>query len=84
MPPRRHAIGTERRVQLFRKGRSQSVRIPREFELPGDEAVMRVEGGKLIIEPMKAKSLLALLASFEPIDEGYPTIDDPVPDAVIL
>lgn len=40
-----------RRVKLFRSGKSQAVRIPVEFELPGDDAVMRREGDKLIIEP---------------------------------
>jgi antitoxin VapB len=35
---------------LFNSGRKQAVRIPREFE-PGEEAVMRKEGERLIIEP---------------------------------
>lgn len=35
MPDHRH-------VRLFRNGRNQAVRIPVEFELPGDEAVMYV------------------------------------------
>ena len=38
-------MATERRVRFFRNGRNQAVRIPREFELPGDEAIMRREGG---------------------------------------
>ena len=41
----------ERVVELFRNGRNQAVRIPREFELPGSEAVMRKEGPRLVIEP---------------------------------
>ena len=44
-------MSQERRVKLFRSGRNQAVRIPREFELPGDEAVMHKEGDRLIIEP---------------------------------
>ncbi len=43
----------ERRVRLFRNGRNQAVRIPREFELPGKSAVMRKEGDKLIMEPSR-------------------------------
>ena len=31
----------ERVVKLFRNGRNQAVRVPREFELPGSEAIMR-------------------------------------------
>ena len=73
-----------RRVRLFRNGRNQSVRIPREFELPGEEAVIRKEGSKLIIEAARPKSLLELLASWEPLDEEFPHIDDPPPEPVDL
>ncbi|MEA1650965.1 AbrB/MazE/SpoVT family DNA-binding domain-containing protein [Nitrospirillum sp. BR 11164] len=66
----------ERHVKLFKNGRNQAVRIPREFELPGEDAVMRKEGDRLIIEPVKRKSLLALLAEWEPLDEGLPEIED--------
>jgi antitoxin VapB len=45
-------VATERRVSLFRNGRNQAVRIPRSFELPGREVVMRKEGDRLIIEPV--------------------------------
>ena len=74
----------ERRVRLFKNGRSQAVRIPREFELPGKEAIMRKEGERLIIEPAKPKSLLELLATLEPLDEDMPPIDDYLPEPVDL
>jgi antitoxin VapB len=54
---------TERHVKLFKNGRNQAVRIPREFELPGDDAIVRKEGQRLIIEPVPPTSLLALLAA---------------------
>lgn len=63
----------DRRVRLFRNGRNQAVRIPREFELPGDDAIMRKEGQRLIIEPLP-KSLLAVLADLQPIAEDFPEI----------
>ncbi|ASG21866.1 MULTISPECIES: antitoxin [Nitrospirillum] len=66
----------ERHVKLFKNGRNQAVRIPREFELPGEDAVMRKEGNRLIIEPVKLKSFVALLDSWEPLDEDFPAIDD--------
>jgi antitoxin VapB len=69
---------------LFKNGRNQAVRIPREFELPGNEAIMRKEGPRLIIEPAPKKSLLELLATLEPIDEEFPEIDDPPPEPVDL
>ncbi|HXH03490.1 MAG TPA: AbrB/MazE/SpoVT family DNA-binding domain-containing protein [Candidatus Competibacteraceae bacterium] len=67
---------TERHVRLFKNGRNQALRIPREFELPGDEAIIRKEGDRLIVEPVKRPSLLALLASWEPLDEEFPDVDE--------
>ena len=66
-----------RTVSLFRNGRNQAVRIPVEFELPGDEAVMRKEGDKLIIEAKRKKTLLEVLDEMEPLTkEEWPDIDD--------
>jgi antitoxin VapB len=72
MPDRRH-------VKLFRNGRNQAVRIPAEFELPGDEAIMHRDGDRLVIEPVRKRGLAALLKSMKPLEEGIPEIDDPVP-----
>jgi antitoxin VapB len=69
-----------RTVRLVRKGRSQVVQIPREFELPGKDAVMRKENGRLVIEPVPPNNLLELLASWEPLEEEFPEIDDPPPE----
>jgi antitoxin VapB len=65
-----------RHVKLFINGRNQAVRIPREFELPGEDAIMRKDGDRLIIEPAPPRSLLALLATLEPIDEDFAPIGD--------
>lgn len=78
--PRARSNPTERRVKVFRNGRNRAVRIPREFEFPGDEAIMRKEGARLILEPAKPKSLREVLASLEPIDEDFPPIPDPPPE----
>jgi antitoxin VapB len=78
-----YAMGIERQVKLFRNGRNQAVRIPREFEFPGKTVIMRKSGDRLIIEPAKRKkSLLALLASWKPIEEEFPEISDPAPEPV--
>lgn len=69
----------QRNVKLFRNGRNQAVRIPVEFELPGDEAIMRREGDRLVIEPVRKRGLIALLKTMTPLDEEFPQIDDPVP-----
>lgn len=77
-------MSAPRRVKLFRNGRNQAVRIPREFELLGDEAILRKEGERLIIEPAPPRSLLALLATLEPIDEVFPPIPELPADSVDL
>ena len=35
------AVIPERHVKVFKNGRNQAVRIPREFEVPGEEAILR-------------------------------------------
>ncbi len=63
-------------VRLFRNGRNQALRIPREFEFAGDEAIIRQDGDRLIVEPVRKGSLLSLLAGMEPLDETFPNVDD--------
>jgi antitoxin VapB len=85
---RSEALSTKasRRVRLFRNGANQAVRIPKEFELPGNDALMRREGNRLILElvpdrPKKgtaAALLLALeeIAKLGPCDDEFPDIGD--------
>lgn len=63
-------------MKLFKNGRNQAVRIPREFELPGEDAIIRRDGQRLIIELAPPVSLLAVLASLSAIDEEFPPITD--------
>lgn len=72
----------ERHVRLFKNGRNQALRIPRELELPGNEAIIRKEGNRLIIEPVQHRSLLAMLATWEPLEEDFPEIEDLPPEPV--
>jgi len=74
----------ERHVKLFKNGRNQAVRIPREFELPGEDAIMRKEGDRLIIEPAAPKYLLTVLSTLKPLDESFPPMDDVPPEPVEL
>jgi antitoxin VapB len=66
----------ERHVRLFKNGRNQALRIPRDFELPGDEAILRKEGHRLIVEPVIRPSLLSVLRTLEPLDEDFPEVED--------
>ena len=70
-----------RQVRLFRNGRNQAVRIPREFELPGREATIRKVGERLILEPVRRKSLLRMLEAMTPLapDDEFPDVDETLP-----
>ncbi len=82
--PMEVTVTTERHVKLFKNGRNQAVRIPREFELPGEDAIMRKEGDRLIIEPAPPRSLLAVLASLAPLDEEFPSLPELALDPIDL
>ena len=69
----------KRSVRLFRNGRNQAVRIPVEFELPGNEAIMHRDGNRLVIEPVRKRGLVALLKMMKPLEEEFPEIADPAP-----
>lgn len=84
MPKRRGSPIRKQHVKLFRNGRNQAVRIPREFELPGNDAIMRKEGERLIIEAALPNSLLALLDRLTPIKEQFPPIVELTSDPVDL
>ena len=77
-------MNAHRHVKLFKNGRNQAIRIPREFELPGEDAIMHKEGDRLVIEPAPPQSLLAVLADLSPLDDDFPQIDDPPPAPVDL
>lgn len=72
---------TVRRASLFRNGRSQAVRVPREFELAGTEVLMHKEGDRLVLTPVRPNRLADLLASWEPLDDGLPDVEDLPPKA---
>lgn len=74
-----------RRAAVFRNGRNQAVRIPREFELPGREVMIHREGERLVLEPVSVKrGLEAVLRSMQPSVEPFPEIEDPLPEPVDL
>ncbi len=77
-------MNTERQVRLFKNGRNQALRIPRDLELPGHAATLRKEGPRLIIEPLAGPSLLAVLAKLKPLDEEIPPIERPAAERVEL
>jgi antitoxin VapB len=53
-----------RTAKLFRNGRSQAVRLPREFRFDGDRVRVRRAGRGVLVEPM-----------FTDVDEWYSELD---------
>lgn len=78
-PPARH-------VRLFRNGANQAVRIPKEFELPTQDATIRQVGNTLVIEPVTPQfpkgSKEALLDALKrirqlgPCEDEFPDVDE--------
>ncbi|GBQ30639.1 AbrB/MazE/SpoVT family DNA-binding domain-containing protein [Gluconacetobacter azotocaptans] len=66
-----------REAKLFRNNKSQAVRIPADFELPGERVLIHREGSRLIIEPVPSKRLSAVLAELEPLpaEDAFPDVD---------
>lgn len=67
-----------REVKLFRNNKSQAVRIPADFEMPGDRVKIYRDGDRLILEPVRTKNILEVLAALPPLgpDDQFPEVDD--------
>lgn len=48
------ATKTEGVAKIFQHGRSQAVRLPKEFRLPGKEVRVRKVGNAVLLEPIEA------------------------------
>jgi antitoxin VapB len=60
-------------ARIFKNGRSQAVRIPKDCAFDGvTELTVRREGQKLILEPVR-KSWLSFLEEVEPADRDFMT-----------
>ncbi len=70
-------------AKLFQHGRSQAVRLPKEFRLPGTEVRVSKVGDKVILEPLETEPFdvdawrrrLDALGAKDFLPEGIP--DDP-------
>lgn len=75
-----------RTVKLFRNGANQAVRIPKEFELPGTDAIIYQDGNRLVLEVVpdqpKKGTVAALMhaldeiAKLGPCEDEFPDIGD--------
>ena len=58
------------KAKLFQTGRSQAVRLPKAFRMPGTEVNIRREGNKVILEPIST-SWDALVAALDEFPDGF-------------
>jgi antitoxin VapB len=70
-------------VRLFKNGRNQAVRIPREWELPGKTALVTKDGSRLILEPIEKKNFIEVLRALGPLppEDRFPDVDEGLPPA---
>lgn len=66
-----------KRAKLFKTGRSQAVRLPKEFRFDGDTVLIRHEGSAVILEPDGwpdgyVDSFAGIPADFERAPQGAP------------
>ena len=88
MPMNEHSK-IEKEISVFRNGRSQAVRIPKEYEFDTEKVLISKDAdGTVHLRPKtKKRTLLEALdwlAAQEPHDEEFPEIDDPTPEPVEL
>lgn len=76
--PQPQPYSEPREAKLFRNNKSQAVRIPADFELPGDRVNIYRDGNRLIIEPVRRKNLLEVLAGLDPLgpEDQLPDVDE--------
>ncbi len=57
-------------AKVFWSGRSQAVRLPKEYRFDTDEVTIRREGGTVVLEPVKQEAdEWAWLDTLEPFDD---------------
>lgn len=57
-------------AKLFQNGRSQAVRLPKEFRLQGKEVIISRQGNKIILEPIE-NSWEQWFASLEQFSDDF-------------
>jgi len=69
-------------AKLFKYGRSQAVRLPKEFRFEGKEVRIRKVGDKVILEPLKKKRPINVKAWFARLDKlgARDFLPDGIPD----
>ncbi len=71
------------KAKLFMNGRSQAVRLPKEFRFQGSEVEIRREGGVVMLEPVAKREWPEGFFEEIRVAEGFERPEQPVtPDIV--
>jgi antitoxin VapB len=70
-PTKKNRNDTIRTARLFRNGKNQAVRLPREFEIKAREVIIRKEGANLILTP-KPETWQDYFASAQRLNDDFP------------
>lgn len=72
-------------AKLFKNGRSQAVRLPKEFRFEGEEVYIRREGSSIVLSPKASPDdnpWKELFAAFDMFDPRFPIVRDQPPQQV--
>lgn len=69
---------TQRVAKLFRNGKNQAVRLPREFEMQADEVIIRKQGADLILSP-RPKTWEDYFTTARQLHDDFPQDIDELP-----
>lgn len=62
-------------AKLFKNGRSQAVRLPRKFSLPGEEVYIKRLNGVVVLIPKDEDPWKPLVDSLEKFSDDFYTFD---------
>ena len=66
------AVPARQRAKLFTNGRSQAVRLPKAFRMPGTEVLVSRDGDRIVLEPLDARGWPeGYFESFGPVGSDF-------------
>ena len=70
-PAAKNRGGTIRTARLFKNGKNQAVRLPKEFEMKASEVIIRKQGANLILTP-KPETWQDYFATAQLLGDDFP------------
>lgn len=67
------------KAKLFRHGRSQAVRLPKEFRFEGEEVYVRRVGDEVILSMRPRAAMRSLVEALDEFDDGFEMVREQPP-----